>query len=108
MSFMDDVKNQFKADTNISDAELPWTHAEDTAPSSSGEAKMDTKKLAVMGLGLLVLVICGIAIFNFAFGGGTVSVEASDEQVETSEITVHVAGEVKNPGVYKFDFDARV
>ena len=69
---------------------------------------MDTKKLAVMGAGLLVLLICGIAIYNFAFGGGTISVEASDASEEPSEITVHVAGEVKNPGVYKFDFDARV
>ena len=69
---------------------------------------MDSKKLAVMGVGLLILIICAIAIFNFAFGGGTVSVEASDTQEEVNEITVHVAGEVKNPGVYKFDFDARV
>ena len=42
MSFMDDVKNQFKADNNnISDADLPWTNSEATAAHSSTETKLD-------------------------------------------------------------------
>lgn len=51
-----------------------------------------------------------IALFNFFSGTNSVSVEASEASTEevNSEIQVHIAGEVKKPGLYKLADGARI
>lgn len=59
---------------------------------------------------LLVALIIVIALFNFFSGSNSISVEASEDSFEQtqSEIKVHVAGEVKKPGLYKLEEGARI
>ena len=59
---------------------------------------------------LLIALIIVIALFNFFSGSNSISVEASEDSFEQtqSEIKVHVAGEVKKPGLYKLEEGARL
>ena len=72
--------------------------------------KYDTKKLAILGIAILVVIITCIAIYNLVFGGAnSVEVSSASETEEIkSEIQVHVAGEVIKPGLYKLEDGARV
>lgn len=110
MSFLDDLKGQLKSE-NISDSDLPWTF--NNAKSNEEEVvtkKFDTKRIATLGIVLLVALIIVIALFNFFSGSNSISVEASEDSFEQtqSEIKVHVAGEVKKPGLYKLKEGARI
>lgn len=110
MSFLDDLKGQLKSE-NISDSDLPWTfnNAKDNEEEVASK-KFDTKRIATLGIVILVALIIVIALFNFFSGSNSISVEASEDSFEQtqSEIKVHVAGEVKKPGLYKLEEGARI
>lgn len=111
MTILDDIKDQLKGDNNVNNSNLPWTF--DNAKNNNEEVatkKFDTKKIATLGLILLVVLVVIIALFNFFSGTNSVSVEASEASTEEtkSEIQVHIAGEVKKPGLYKLADGARI
>lgn len=67
------------------------------------------KDLAKIGIVLVVLIIIVIALFNFLTQKSNIEYQKNDEQnPSTSQIQVHVAGEVNKPGVYKLDVDSRI
>ena len=111
MTMFDDIKKQLKGENNISNSSLPWTF--DNANNNNEDVatkKFDTKKIATLGLILLVVFVVIVALFNFFSGSNSVSVEASEASAEEvkSEIQVHIAGEVKNPGLFKLEDGARI
>ena len=112
MSVIDEIKNQMKGDDkNLSDSALPWTMPEsETGENTSLLQKYDTKKLATIGIVILIVIISCFAVFKFIFGGSSVSVDTGEAEAEevVSEIQVHVAGEVNNPGLYKLKDGSRV
>lgn len=110
MNLFEDIKTQLKADS-ISDSNLPWTFDNSINNSEEKTAKkLDTKKIATLGLILFIGLIVAIAIFNFITNSNSISVEASESSTEVikTEIQVHVGGEVAKPGLYKLEDGARV
>lgn len=110
MAIFEDIKKQLKGE-NISDSSLPWTF--DNAKNNNEDVaskKFDTKKIATLGLILLVVFVVIIALFNFFSGSNSVSVEASETSTDEVgyEIKVHIAGEVKKPGLYKLEDGSRI
>lgn len=113
MDIFDDIKNQMKGqNSNMDDTGLPWI-SEPDKPQKDGEAKtqMGTKKLATIGLCVLIVAAVGIAVFNYINNNNTVKIdnnEASADENINKQIQVHVAGEVNKPGVYKLDEGSRI
>lgn len=111
MSVIDEIKNQMKGDDkSLSDSALPWTTPNTDDGASSLLHKYDTKKLATIGIVILIAIISCFAIFKFIFGASSVSVETGEAEADevVSEIQVHVAGEVNKPGLYKLEDGSRV
>ena len=82
----------------------------ETGENSSLLHKYDTKKLATIGIVILIVIISCFALFKFIFGGSSVSLDTGEAEAEevVSEIQVHVAGEVNKPGLYKLEDGSRV
>lgn len=115
MSFIETFKDQLNAKQDqVDEDNLPWMQ---TLPENNNAAnitsKPTNKKIALIGLVVLVIIISLVACFNFFKSKNSVEIaksEASevDKNQENSKIQVHIAGEVKNPGVYSLNNGARI
>lgn len=113
MDIFDDIKNQMKGqNSNVDDTGLPWISETDgTQKDGDIKTQMGTKKLAAIGLCALIVIIAAVAIFNYINNSNSVKIENSEASADnaiTSQIQVHVAGEVNKPGVYKLDEGSRI
>lgn len=113
MDIFDNIKNQMKGqNSNIDETGLPWISETDgTQKDGDIKTQMETKKLAAIGLCALIVIIAAVAIFNYINNSNSVKLENSEASADdaiTSQIQVHVAGEVNKPGVYKLDDGSRI
>jgi competence protein ComEA len=61
----------------------------------------------VMLLGAVITAACVIAVFSILIDRSTADLVIANDPTQ-AEIAVEARGEVRNPGVYRFDFDARI
>lgn len=114
MSLIEEFTEHMKGNNsnNVDESHLPWTTANNNEDQSSQNAKsLSTKKLATIGLSLIIIIISAIALFNFINSNKSINVEQNTNDELNSElrkIQVHVTGEVNKPGVYKLDEGSRI
>lgn len=114
MSLIEDFAEHMKGNNsnNVDESQLPWTTANNNEDQSSKNVKsLSTKKLATIGLSLIIIIISAIAMFNFINSNKSINVDQNNNDELKSElrkIQVHVAGEVNKPGVYKLDEGSRI
>ena len=99
MSLFDEITNQIKTQTNEDAENIPWTHSQDSLKIKDKPHRYDTKKLAKIGLTVLILIIIAICLFKYFSNKSTNNVETStkteENQKNMQEIQIHVAGDKK-------------
>lgn len=115
MSLLDEIKNQMVDNENKSDESLPWEEpslVKNTNNNKSLKSKLNTnKKLLVLGIIIIFIVLIIICTTRLLGSGETIQVENENQANTTqanTQIQVHIAGEVKKPGVYKMESGSRI
>ena len=112
MSMIDDIKSQFlNEDEDNYNENLPWENNNEIK-CRENTFKFDSKILAKIGMVVVAILISIYAIFTYFSNQNSVNVENASadttENSEEKEISVHIAGEVKHPGVYKINCKSRI
>lgn len=113
MSILDKIKDELTGDENsIEDNSLPWTiESKKNTNEDSSYKSISTKKIALIGISVLIITIVSISLFNYFNNSTTLEIKnesSTESKDETAEIKVHVAGEVKKPGLYKLKYGSRI
>lgn len=115
MGFIEEFNNQIKSEGNKKNEELlPWVNnSQENGNIKEKILGMGTKKIASIGLIILVVLVLIVALFNFSKSDNTVSIEKGDNNSANADeqktlIQVHITGEVINPGVYKLEQGSRI
>lgn len=111
MSFIKDLKSSFNIEEEQQTINnLPWEE-NIISGSKNEENKINTKKIACVGLAILIIIIIIYALFNYFSNSQPVSLDTTSSSEEINKkikLQVHVAGEVNKPGVYKLDEGSRI